>query len=96
MCYAKKGQCVAFSRHIRVNIKALCVVCVCLCVCGCVLWVGGYGLISRVVTHAGEFKFRELSTILPEARVVLSNTYLKQQAKRREKKEPKGKERTDR
>lgn len=48
------------------------------------LWVGGYGRISRVVTHVGEFKFRELSTMLPEARVVLSNTYLKQQAKRRE------------
>lgn len=62
-----------------------------LCVCGCVLWVGGYELISRVVTHAGEFKFRELSTILPEARVVLSNTYLKQQAKRREKRNRKGK-----
>jgi len=56
-----------------------------------VLWVGGYGLISRVVTHAGEFKFRELSTILPEARVVLSNTYLKQQAKRREKRNRRGK-----
>lgn len=63
--------------------------CACLCICGCALWVGGYGRISRVVTHAGEFKFRELSTILPEARVVLSNTYLKQQAKE-EKKETEG------
>ncbi len=32
VCYAKKGQCVAFSRHIRVNIKALCIVCACVCV----------------------------------------------------------------
>lgn len=43
------------------------------------------------MTHAGEFKFRELSTILPEARAVLSNTYLKQQAKRREKGNRRGK-----
>lgn len=87
MCYAEQGSVPCFLTSHQSQHKRLVQVCVCvyLYVCGCALWVGGYGRISRVVTHAGEFKFRELSTILPEARVVLSNTYLKQQAKKKRK-----------